>query len=394
MSQQNPLQNSALAMRSPEEIQQLEKLDALIKGAGDGASTNNVRIAASFMKWALDGNAHLISPATAPPNIPVGFEFAFSRVLISGDTSKGDVYKTEGGKLAIHKSGLERLAKAAGVVWDMKQCGRTDDMKEPNFAAYRVVGHFRDLDGTIMPVFGEKQMDLRDGSERAKSMTPGDLKQQRKFIAEHAETKAKLRAIRSLGIKSGYTEKDFEFPFVVVKLAFNGRTSIQDDPDRSIQKAYSLMIAQDTIGVKNLLYGTEPGPELKDVTPTPELKETTPSALMAGNVETEPEQLKQCVPGKCLGMEPGAQHIPQCYGAPAPEPEPWVIPQGRGPAQGLAINDERVTPQLLESMRDFYQTAIEDAETPDLARQGLIEEQKFLEAEIKRRGLFEHAAKS
>jgi len=396
MSQTNPQNESALATRTPEEIEQLERLDALIKGSGGGASTNSVRAAAAFMKWAQDGNAHMISPATAPPNIPVGFEFAFSRVLISGDTTKGEVYKTEGGKLAIHKSGLEKLAKAAGVVWDMKQCGRTDDMKDSNFAAYRAVGHYRDLDGTIMPVFGEKQMDLREGSERAKSMTPGDLKQQRKFIAEHAETKAKLRAIRSLGIKSGYTERDFDIPFVVVKLAFNGRTSIQDDPDRSIQKAYSLMIAQDTLGVKNLLYGAEPGPALKDVTPT----ETATATEGGGEPPAEAKETatsgdapKQCAPGKCLLMEPGAVHISECYGV-VREPEPWVIPSDRGPASGLSINDERITPAVLEMMRSRYVSAIESESTPPLERQGLVEEQKFLEAEIKRRQLFEHAPKS
>lgn len=390
MSQQK-LNESALATRSPEELQQLEKLDVLMKGSG-GASTDNVRIAAGFMKWALDGNAHLISPATAPPNIPLGCEFAFSKVIVSNDPNKGDVYRTEGGKLAIHKSGLERIAKAAGVVWDTRQCGRTDDMKDPHFAAYRVVGHYQDLDGTVMPVFGEKQMDLREGSERAKSMKAGDLQQQRKFIAEHAETKAKLRAIRSLGIKSGYSDNDLSIPFVVVKLHFNGRTNEVDDPDRSLQKQYSLMIAQNMTGSKNLL-GFGDTSELKDVTPPPALTRNAEETQTEQTQLEHQESPKQCVPGGCLGMAEGVQHIPACFGA-MPEPKPWIIPKDRGPAHGMAINDERVTPQILEAMRLFYVTAIEDPALPDLTKQGLIEEGRFLEAEIKRRGLFEYAPKS
>lgn len=379
---------SALTTRTHQETENLEKLDRLMKGTG-GASTDNVRVAAGFMKWALEGNAHLISPATAPPNIPLGCEFAFSKVLVSNDPSKGDVYKTEGGKLAIHKSGLERIAKAAGVVWDMKQCGRIDDMKDSNFAAYRVVGHYRDLDGTVMPVFGEKQMDLREGSERAKSMSTGDLKQQRKFVAEHAETKAKLRAIRSLGIKSGYTEADLLLPFVVVKLAFNGRTSEQDDPDRSIQKAYSLMIAQDMLGSTNLLYGASPAPQLKDVTPSPAL---TTGNVETGQSETSQQESTKCVPGKCLGLDPNVTHIAECF-QPPPAAEPWTIATP-GPVQGLKINDEKVTPQILDMLRTHYVQTLENEALEPLRRQEFLEEQKMVEAEIKRRGLFEYAAKS
>lgn len=355
------------------------------------SSTSNSGQITETLKRAME-RGHLVSPSTTCPNLPIGCEVAFSAVLINPTSS--EVYSV-GGKLGLAKPALDKIAKAVGVSWDPLQSHRLDDGSDPNFASYRAVGFYRHFDGTMMQIIGEKTMDLHDDSEWAKKLQPGELSMQRKFIAEHAETKARLRAIRSLGLQTSYTKDELAKPFIVAKLMLTGRVSPEDDPTGELQKILTHNISAAMMGGNRLLYGADAQETLKERA----LPDTAPAetAVPVGLAEPTTDAgvvEKQCAPGKCLGMEPGAQHVAECFGAVTPEPEPWVIPVGRGPAAGIPVNDERVTPQLLSSMRQYYVTALEDKQLPDLNRQGLVEEQKFIEAEIKRRELFEYAPKS
>lgn len=371
------------------------------RGIAPSSTANSGQIT-DTLKRAME-RGHLVSPSTTCPNLPIGCEVAFSAVLIN--SAGADVYPV-GGKLGLAKPALDKIAKAVGVSWDPIQSRRLDDGSDPYYASYRAVGFYRHFDGTMMQIMGEKQMDLHDESEWAKKMTAGELSMQRKFIAEHAETKARLRAIRSLGLQTSYTKDELAKPFIVAKLMLTGRVSKEDDPTGELQKILTHNISQSMMGGSRLLYGERESPSgmppVAEDTPVPALPEATGAETSSGQPATSPEITqatgaantpKQCNPGMCFGLDPGAAHIPACFGAEAPAsvPEPWIIPAGRGPAQGLAINDERITPQVLGSMRDFYVITIKDKTTEPLTKQGLVEEQKFLEAEIQRRGLFEYA---
>jgi hypothetical protein len=174
---------------------------------------------------------NLVSPSPAIAQIPEGCAIALAAVFVD---PKHDTYPIPGGsKLGIGKAGLDRIRGALGVKPVPNECGRIDDGSHPYYVRYRWVGYFHDFDGTKVPVVGEKIMDLRDGSAmtenlhriaRAKGKKGADseLAQMRAFILEHAETKARLRAIRSLGVKTSYEAAELAKPFVAARLQFTG----------------------------------------------------------------------------------------------------------------------------------------------------------------------------
>jgi len=370
------------------------------------SSTSNSGQVTDTLKRAME-RGHLVSPSTTCPNLPIGCEVAFSAVLINPKSS--EVYSV-GGKLGLAKPALDKIAKAVGVNWDPIQSRRLDDGSDPYFASYRAVGFYRHFDGTMMQIMGEKQMDLHDDSEWAKKLTPGELSMQRKFIAEHAETKARLRAIRSLGLQTSYTEAELAKPFIVAKLMLTGRVSREDDPTGELQKILTHNISNAMMGGNRMLYGQEP------------VSETAPQQIAessAGNVEpdgspamaaasfpiesdkpAETTQQPQCTPDQCFGK--GASHVKACYetapspvasttqpattAASAPAGEAWVITDGS--MKGIPVTDQRVTNEHLGSLLDLFTSRLESGE--DLSEDDvnrIKHKRRQVEAELTRRGV-------
>ena len=209
---------------------------------------------------------NLVSPASSLASLPDGCEVALSVVTVDPAPASGEVYDVGGGKLGLSKVILDRISAAAGVSWDASQSRRIDDGANPHYCHFRAVGTYKHFDSTPMQVIGEKEMDLRDGSPqiealyerfraakdrggRAKDPT-GQIREMRLHILAHAETKARLRAVRSLGLKTAYTQAELRRPFVVARLMFTGRT---DDPDLK-RIAYQMRMAS-ALGGMAALYG-------------------------------------------------------------------------------------------------------------------------------------------
>lgn len=361
------------------------------RGISPSSSGNPGQITDTLRKAMAQG--HLVSPANSCPNLPAGCEVAVSTVLV--DIAR-ETYQVQGG-VALTKTALNRIAKAVGVSWDDRRSHRTDNGDIPNFASYKAVGHFRDFDGTWRTIEGEKQMDLTEGSERAKTMKPGELSEARKFVAEHAQTKAQLRAIRSLGIRSSYTKEELDKPFVCARLIFTGQS---DDPET--RKVFAEATAKAMLGGSEMLFGTADTqrPMLTEVsTQAPETSASEETAESEKPQVKEPA-VKQCTPTKCYGADPAAIHVNACYGTaavaaettkPAEEqPSAWKIT--RGSARGLEVTDRRVTPETLINLRNYYVTEL-DPNGPDFA--GLSDERKDLLSgemrevvqELRRRGI-------
>ncbi len=184
-------------------------------------------------------NANLIAPIVAIDQVPVFFEWSLRVVKIDSRSMQkgGEVYHVGGGKNALGKSALAKLAHAARITWDGARSGRLDDASDPHYVHFRAVGYFPDYDGrNLLEISGEKILDLRDGSAmvqklQAESRDSGErrIREMRAFILEHAESKARNRAIRqALSLKSGYTEEELRKPFVVPALVETGRC---EDPE-------------------------------------------------------------------------------------------------------------------------------------------------------------------
>lgn len=268
--------------RSQQAIQRAQQGQVVAGSFGD-AKTVNARLRE------MSDEYHLVAPATVCSSLPEGCEVAISLVSVNSDASPngpGDVYPTGGGKLGLAKATLDRIAAASGVTWDPQLCRRTDDGRDPHYVAFTAVGYVRNFDGSIRTLTGSKEMDLRPGSpqvdafhDRAKDGKDAEkqIREMRLHILGHAETKAKLRAIRSMGIKTSYTKTDVEKPFAVARLMFTGRT---EDPE--LRREFALLNARGMLGGIAALYGGSTGTPLAQPAPAaaPQLSAPmTPRAL-------------------------------------------------------------------------------------------------------------------
>jgi len=234
-----------------------------------GSYKNAMQIT-KVLAWLRD-HAHLISPAYACARLPEGCEVGISVVWVDPKTDAHDVGM---GKFGLLKHALNRISSAAGVRFDPNASGRLDDGSDPYYVHYRAVGAWRHLDGSILPIVGDKEMDLRDGSAQVERVlkTSRDAEKQiremRAFILGHAQSKAELRAIRkALGIRS-YSPQELEKPFAVVNLAFTG---FSEDP--TIRRENAAAIRNSMLGGAQALFGPPPGNTV-----------TTPALPMASNV--------------------------------------------------------------------------------------------------------------
>lgn len=168
---------------------------------------------------------------------------------------------------APNKVGLLRIAQCAGIRWDASRCLRTDSGREPLYWAFSAAGEYLTPDGIWLPLTGTSEVDLRDGSPQATAMTPKQLVMQRQFGLALAESKAKNRAIRSLGLQSSYTVEDLlKKPFLIMRATFQPDAS--DEVGRRV-------FAQVAMGASRFLY--------------PQAEASAPMALPASARENAPD---------------------------------------------------------------------------------------------------------
>lgn len=246
--------------------------------------------AAAVTQWfaANKSRFNLVTPSTIVQSLPEGCEVAVSMITINPDTNAGEVFKTDSGKLALTGMSLAKVSAAAGISWDPAQCHRVDDRSDPRYVEYQAVGGWRLFDGTFVTESAHRAVDLRDGSDEIEKMTDKQLAQQRKFILPLAETKAKNRVIRRLGIKSGYTAEELKTPFAVARLMWTGRT---EDPE--LRRTFAVMKAEQMNASGAALFGppqaprqyAAPGARVSPSLGAPQAP--APSALPSGGYDLE-----------------------------------------------------------------------------------------------------------
>ena len=216
-------------------------------------SFRNAREITARLKFAAD-NYHLVSPTTTCGAVPEGCSVVLSVVHID----PAETYDVGFGKFAPSKTALQKIAQCAGISWDPVQSRRLDDGSHSHYCYYLAVGKMRHLDGTEVQLVGSKEMDLREGSAQVQKVIESNkkgnpqqqLRDMRAFILGHAETKAQLRAIRSMGVRSSYTRQELERPFVVARLMWTGQS---DDPE--LRRLFAMKQADMMLGATSALYG-------------------------------------------------------------------------------------------------------------------------------------------
>jgi len=157
------------------------------------------------------------------------------------------------------KTALDRIAHTVGISWIPEQTRRIDDRSNPKLTEFKAVGILKKSDGTVQILTGTKEIDLdameieltfkleesarqgklKEGNEVLKFGTQKcneyiqrrvtkRMIELRKFKVPIAESGAKNRAIRSLGLKSSYSEADLKKPFVVPRIDFNPEVALAD----------------------------------------------------------------------------------------------------------------------------------------------------------------------
>lgn len=324
-------------------------------------------------------DCHLVSPATSIGALPEGFVIVTSAVLVDmkaetyavggsfGDEedSGGHGKDNQGAKRGLSKIALDRIALAAGVSWDPHLSRRIDDGKDPRYCAWLAVGRYQNFDGRECIVQASKEVDLRDHSPQVDALwaryeqrvaqwegkrrqgpeprTPdAQIREQRLHIVSLAETKARLRAIRALGIRTSYTVEELRKPFVIAKLALTGATS-----DPALRRDLSLMVAANFLDSRSKLYG-EQRPALPPPTPAPTIAAEVICEYCGADEDVETIDapagpVHHCGAPRCQQLaradaarEPAASAPQASYPGLKPDPTPASSSGARPPAVGTS----------------------------------------------------------
>lgn len=291
--------------------------------------------------------AHLVSPATTCSMLPAGCGVIISWLKISPDPKVGLVYPTGGGKVALHKQALDQIAGMAGVSWE--KLTRLDDRSDPWYCEYEAIGKYRSFDGQWQKLMDHKVMDLRDGSAAVKRIfaeakegkDPAvTLQFMRSHIASHCVTKARLRAIRTLGVRTSYFPAELAKMFAVAKIAWNNDT---DRPDAFM--AGYVLTAQAFLGSAVGLYGPEVSPMAALPQGSP-IQAPFPPAKVS--VTTRPAEAPKA---------PQRTQAAPDRGEPHPATDSPCVPFGK--LKGTPLSQLR--DDQLDWYKDYYEKAVDDA---------------------------------
>ncbi len=257
-------QASAPAQRPAVSIATTEQLSALAGSYTDPKQAMEVMRTAAQL-------AHLVTPQTSVPMLPLGCVIATSLVWVDPDRDTYGIPSKDSTTRGLDKTALARISAAAGVDWHPSMSRRLDNGKDPYYVRWRSVGYVRSFDGSQRTLVGNVEIDLRDGAPEAlecekldregKDSTkrdangvPKELVVKRKFIVRLAESKARNRAIRDLGVRTSYERAELqEKPFTIARIMFTGHS---DDP--ALKLAFAQMIGQSFMAGRAALFGPEP----------------------------------------------------------------------------------------------------------------------------------------
>lgn len=285
-----------------------------------------------------EGKYNVLFPQATMQQISPFHRVRVETVKIDPNPEAGDVFKV-GSKqvnnrwqnvLSLSKTGVLKLATAAGIVWNWQDTRVLSSSKD--YVLFQAVGAMRKPSGEWIPLKATKELDMdvieaetyefnlkkAEGlsKEQRKGMTPEqhterqtktNMIQWKKNKLMRAETGAMLRVVRALlSIKHQYSPKELEQPFAVPTVDFS-----PDYSDPEVRK----MIAQEGIRATADLFGQGSSagqlafnqhqlPPAVDVNTLP--KKTTPPVFNdtsgdgdklpwsgAGEVEHEEEQGEQ-----------------------------------------------------------------------------------------------------
>lgn len=243
---------------------------------------------------------NVLTPSLRCSSLAPGCEVSFDVVRI-GPRESYDV----GGKKALHRTALLRLASAAGFSLNPRTSRRTDDRRHPYVVTWHEEGGWMDLHGNVQLVPGDYNIDLRDGSAQSEEVlhdakganeqereTKGriTLMARRSNILELAQSGAQDKAIRTALAIPSYTYDEIARPFVVARLLYTGH---DDNPAFALENRREIRAKM--LGGTSALFGHVAAPQLTAA--------TAPLALPAIDMVEPPPEPKPTVVCEFCGTE-------------------------------------------------------------------------------------------
>lgn len=273
------------------------------------------KVRAEIEKWRERGANVVVPFEITSDRVDPFHAFRVAVVYVDPDPAHGEVWpvgkREVGGRwvqmYALAKSALQKIGVAAGIIWDPRHTRRLDDHSDPDYVEFQAVGLYRGPDGQWRVIQGTKELDLRVIEEEVRDeqwtklqdpnfklppkysymegkpkeeilefLVRREMLQWRKHKVARAETGAMLRALRSIGIKSAYTEEELGKPFVFVRVDYAPDWE-REDVKKIAEKAHRAAIRE--------LYGPPEG-----ITPEEE-KEEDEALRITRKGETPQEEL-------------------------------------------------------------------------------------------------------
>lgn len=247
--------NQPAKNEEPKSAMVLDRVNDMIGGSFFDIEEINKRLAYA------QKHCHLITPVSRIGALPDGFGIAVSVTL--ADIAR-DTYSLPGTKRGLLRPFIQRLGGMAGVSWDIEHTWCRSVNGHPYHWQAQAVGWMLDVSGQRTPIKGGLEMDFRDGSVSVDKVYADSkdgksaektLREIRHFLPRHCESRASLRAIRSLGLSTSYESADLAKPFACVRLQWTGRSA---DPE--MQRELTLMTARSFLGASAAMYGA-PAPQ-------------------------------------------------------------------------------------------------------------------------------------
>lgn len=254
-------------------------------------------------------------------------KLSFEVVTIDPDPNNKEVFKVGSHKegenwvddYALAKPALEKIAHAAGIIFDPNTTRRVDDQRNPRRVEFQATGALKKPDGTWITDTKTKEIDLdaleaetrqnlekqaQDGNlhvgsgkdKRKLAFGTPECKaeierrvrdkmiQVQKFKVALADTGAHNRVIRALlALKPSFSKRDFEKPFVVPHLTLNTEFALADPEMRRE------LIRQASGSTASVFGGGLP-----EARPVAQLQAPSPQTMEA--IVIEPEEEKEAVP--------------------------------------------------------------------------------------------------
>lgn len=199
--------------------------------------------------------ANVIVPFEVPEQrVDRYHEFHLAVVQVDPNPDGNDIWyvgtKKDTKYYCLHKSAIQRMGFAMGIMWDPDRTRRLDDMSNPDYVAYQAVGFIRGPDGRLKPIKGDYSLDLKaveaeledqhltkvyadnfrppkkyapllkgkSKEEIAQFLAGREILQWRRWKEERAQTGAMLRAIKSVGLPTTFTVDQLKKPFVFIRV--------------------------------------------------------------------------------------------------------------------------------------------------------------------------------